>query len=149
MIIFLLYNTVSGCQLNLSQIKSRQKIDTAIFTFGTFESESKNNHGYTVYCAGSGSHHLEWFMPLKDDKLNDLINHLKSLSDCNYRKKIKIKSGWRNINLHFLGGKAGKGIEIKTSITGFLFYSGTFGSSYLAHSDLERLIKNLEHCLLG
>lgn len=134
------------CKLKLSQINSRQKIDNAIFTFGTYESEGEKLHGYKVFCTGSGSHHLEWFMPLKDDKLHDLINNLKSLNDSNYKKKIKIKSGWSNINLHFLGFKTDKGIKIKANISGFLFYSGAFGSSYLTQSELECLTKSLECC---
>ncbi|WP_299496884.1 hypothetical protein [uncultured Shewanella sp.] len=128
------------------QIKSRQKIDNAIFTFGTYDSEGETLDGYKVFCAGSGSHHLEWFMPLKGDKLHDLINNLKSLNISNYKQKIKIKSGWSNINLHFLGFKAEKGIKMKVNISGFLFYSGAFGSSYVTQSELDRLINNLVCC---
>jgi hypothetical protein len=135
------------CKLKLLQIESRQKIDNAIFTFGTYESEGEHGFGYKVFCAGSDSHSLEWFMPLKGDRLNDLVNSLKRLNGCNFRKKIKIKSGWSNINLHFLGLKPDKGIKIKTNISGFLFYSSAFGSSYLSQIVLYQLITNLERCM--
>lgn len=134
--------------MELSQTNSRQKIDNAIFTFGTYEFDGENTTGYKVFCAGSGSHHLEWFMPLTGKKLSELINSLKALNSTNYKKKLKIKSGWSSINLHFLGFKTEKGIKIKTNISGFLFYSGSFGSSYLSQSELERLIKNLENCIV-
>jgi hypothetical protein len=132
--------------LNLSQIQSRQKIDSAIFTFGTYESDGEKLFGYKVYCAGSGSHEIEKFMPLQNESLTKLINKFKQLKHQNYKGKIKIKSGWSNINLQFYGSKTDNGIKVKTYITGFLFFSSGFGSSYISQSDLDRLINNLEQC---
>jgi hypothetical protein len=133
--------------LNITQVESRQKIDNAIFTFGFYQLGEDKVFGYKVYCSGSGSHQVEWFSPLEGDKLNELIDSLKNLSNGKFKRKIKIKNGWSNVNLHFLGFKPKKGIRIKCNISGFLFYSGAFGSSYISESDLERLIKNLERCL--
>jgi len=134
------------CKLNLSQIESRQKIDNAIFTFGTYESEGEKFFGYKVYCAGSGSHEIEKFMPLQNESLVSFISKLKELKQNNYKTKIKVKSGWSNINLKFCGAKTDKGIKVKTYISGFLFFSAGFGSSYVSQADIDRLIKNLEHC---
>jgi hypothetical protein len=134
------------CKLNLLQIQSRQKIDNAIFTFGTYESDGEKLFGYKVYCAGSGSHEIEKFMPLQNESLTEFINKFKQLKHQNYKGKIKIKSGWSNINLQFYGSKTDKGIKVKTYITGFLFFSSGFGSSYISQSDLDRLINNLEQC---
>lgn len=133
--------------MNFLQVESRQTIDNTIFTFGLYESEGKTLFGYKVFCAGAGSHHLEWFFPLKGAALNAFISNLKSLHSVNFKKKVKIKRAWSNINLNFLGFDHKKGIKIKSNISGFLFYSGAFGSSYISQSDLARLIKNLERCV--
>jgi hypothetical protein len=132
--------------LIISQVESKQKIDNAVFTFGLYESDGHKLFGYKVFCAGSGSHHFEWFSPLKGEALNEFIFNLKNLNDINFKQKLKIKSGWSNINFHFLGFDSDKGIKVKSNISGFLFYSNAFGSSYLSEPDLDRLIKNLERC---
>jgi hypothetical protein len=128
------------------QVESRQTIDNTIFTFGLYESEEQKLFGYKVFCAGAGSNHVEWFFPLKGAALNEFISNLKNLHNVNFKNKVKIKRGWSNINLNFLGFNPEKGIKIKSNISSFLFYSGAFGSSYISKSDLERLIKNLERC---
>jgi hypothetical protein len=133
--------------VNFLQVESRQTIDNTIFTFGLYESEEKTQFGYKVFCAGAGSHHLEWFFPLKGAALNEFISNLKNLHNVNFKKKVKIKRAWSNVNLNFLGFDPQKGIKIKSNISGFLSYSGAFGSSYISQSELERLIKNLERCV--
>lgn len=132
--------------MNFLQVESRQTLDNTIFTFRLYESGEQKLFGYKVFCAGANSSYVEWFSPLKGAALSAFIADLKNLENVNFKKKLKIKHGWSNINLNFLGFNPEKGIRIKSNISSFLFYSGGFGSSYISKSALERLINNFERC---
>ncbi|PTB88923.1 hypothetical protein C9928_05205 [Pseudidiomarina aestuarii] len=126
-------------------IKSRIKVDNAIFTFGETEINGVTQNEYLVFCAGANSQYVEWLSPLKDTSLLSLISTLREIKNQGYKGKVKIKKGWFRINLHFLGVKPSKGIKVKANFSGCLFYSGAFGSSYINESVLEQLVSNLEN----
>ena len=135
-----------GESLSIVSIKSRSKIDQAIFSFGTIK-KNEDTNGYNIYCAGSQSYYIDKFMPLKGDKLQSVIDSFEQLKNTNFIGKIKFKCGFVSINFKFSGNAPEKGIKVKTYITGILFYSSAFGHSYISQEQLNVLIFNLKGCL--
>ncbi|WP_417657718.1 hypothetical protein [Pseudidiomarina aestuarii] len=125
-------------------IKSRIKIDNAIFTFGETETNGTKQNEYLVFCAGASSHHVEWLSPVKGSSLHLLIITLREIMNQGYKGKVKIKKGWSSVNLQFFGVKPNKGIKVKANFSSFLFYSSAFGSSYITESVMVQLVSNLE-----
>ena len=133
--------------MSIVSIKSRRKIDQAIFTFESIERNADIKNGYNIYCAGSQSYYIDKFMPLKGDKLQSVIDSLEQLESKSFVGKIKFKCGFSSVNFKFSGYSPNKGIKVKTYITGILFYSSAFGHSYISQEQLNVLISNLKGCL--
>ncbi|QBF84243.1 hypothetical protein EXU30_17370 [Shewanella maritima] len=133
--------------MSIVSIKSRSKIDQATFSFGSVEANTDTINGYSLYCAGSQSHYIDRFMPIKGDKLQRVIGNLETLEDTNFVGKVKFKCGFANVNFKFSGHFPEKGVQVKTYITGLLFYSSAVGHSYISKEQLEVLIAHLKDCV--
>ncbi len=86
-------------------------------------------------------------MPLRGEKLQQLISKFEHLEQNNFQGKIKLRCGWLSINFVFGGLDSIKGIKVKSYIIVFFFYGSSFGNSYISPNLLTELINNLKRCL--
>ncbi len=127
------------------QVYSRITLDAATFTFGILDNEQET-FSYKLFCAGSGSHHIDKLAPLNGEPLSSFIQSLKGLNPREPKLKLKANAGsFSYVKFRFSGFDTSKGYKVKATLGGFLFFSSAgFLSSFCSESAVQNLIKNLE-----